>query len=355
MYLLLGVLAFSLLALASLVFLWSPGRPNQMLDAQGHALPNSISEKVFADINGVRQGMFITGKDVRNPVMLYLHGGMPDFFLTQTYPTGFEDIFTVVWWEQRGAGISNGDDVRPDTGTLEQLIQDTRAVTDYARQRFAREKIYLMAHSGGSFLGIIAASRWPELYTAYFGVAQMAFQRESEKLAYDHMLELCRAQGNTSLARRLASVPVTGEGDIPRAYQRIRDEAMHALGVGTMRSMRSVVSGVIIPSWMFRGYTVGEKVRLWRGKVRTGISAVWDSMMNVDLAEAVPELRVPVYFFHGVYDYTCAFPLAERYFGSIRAPQKEFFRFEDSAHSPMFEEPVKLCRILRRIVAREDR
>jgi len=112
--------------------------------------------------------------------------------------------------------------------------------------------------------------------------------------------------------------------------------------------------GIIIPSWKFRGYTVGEKVRFWRGKLRTGISAVWDSMMKVDLPSAVPELRIPVYFFHGVHDYTCAFPLAERYFASIRAPQKEFFRFEESAHCPMFEEPAKMCSILRRIVARED-
>ncbi|MCX6552555.1 MAG: hypothetical protein NTY02_16385 [Acidobacteria bacterium] len=48
-------------------------------------------------------------------------------------------------------------------------------------------------------------------------------------------------------------------------------------------------------------------------------------------------------------------PLAERYFASIRAPQKELFRFEESAHSPMFAEPARMCGILRRIVAREDR
>ena len=62
--------------------------------------------KVFVNINGVEQGMFIKSIDAANPVLLYLHGGMPDYFLTAKYPTGLENYFTVVWWEQRGSGLS---------------------------------------------------------------------------------------------------------------------------------------------------------------------------------------------------------------------------------------------------------
>ena len=60
--------------------------------------------------------------------------------------------------------------------TVEQSIADTLAVTNYLRQRFGQEKIYLLAHSGGSFIGIQAAARAPELYHAYIGMAQMAYQ-----------------------------------------------------------------------------------------------------------------------------------------------------------------------------------
>ena len=82
----------------------SPGKPEPFLDENGKPLAGSISEKIFIDINGVQQGMFIKSRDVTHPVLLYLHGGMPDYFLTQKYPTGLEDDFTVVWWEQRGSG-----------------------------------------------------------------------------------------------------------------------------------------------------------------------------------------------------------------------------------------------------------
>jgi hypothetical protein len=71
------------------------------VDQNGRLLPGSIAEKSYVKINGVRQGMFIRGQNVTNPVLLYLHGGLPEYFLTERYPIGFEQDFTVVWWEQR--------------------------------------------------------------------------------------------------------------------------------------------------------------------------------------------------------------------------------------------------------------
>ena len=69
-------------------------------------------------------------------VLLFVHGGpgMPEYFLTQRYPTGLEDHFTVVWWEQRGAGLSYHPGLPPETMTAEQFVLDTLAVTDYLRQ-----------------------------------------------------------------------------------------------------------------------------------------------------------------------------------------------------------------------------
>ncbi len=77
--------------LVGVLLAWSPGKPLPFVDDNGKPLAGSISEKIFVNINGVEQGMFIKGKDTGNPVLLYLHGGMPDYFLTQTYPTGLED------------------------------------------------------------------------------------------------------------------------------------------------------------------------------------------------------------------------------------------------------------------------
>jgi pimeloyl-ACP methyl ester carboxylesterase len=290
--------------------------------------------------------MFIKSKDPAHPVLLYVHGGMPDYFLTQQYPTGLEDYFTVVWWEQRGSGLSYNPDVTPKTITSEQLISDTVEVTNYLRNRFGKEKIYLMGHSGGTFIGIQAASQAPELYYAYIGVAQMSDQLESERLAYDYMLQKFKENGNTKMVQKLEAAPTTLETGIPNAYYALRDGAMHSLGIGTTHDMKSVISGIFLPSLTFREYTLLEKFNLWRGKSQSGVSPIWGEIIITDLATQVTELEIPVYFLTGRYDYTVNYDLQKNYFMKINASKKGFYTFENSAHSPLFEEPESFIEIM---------
>lgn len=330
-----------ILALVGLLLLWSyPGRPRPFIDESGKPLAGSISEKIFVTINGTQQGMLIKSKDERNPVLLYLHGGMPDYFLSQRYPTSLEDHFTVVWWEQRGSGISYRPDTPPETLTVKQFIDDTLAVSNYLRSRFGKEKIYLMGHSGGTFFGIQAAACAPQLYHAYIGVSQMANQLESERRAYAYMLQRFSENGNTKLVHKLKASPVTSHG-IPDGYLKIRDKAMHNLGIGTMRNMKSVVRGIFLPFLQSNEYTLAEKVATWLGKFTAGVSSLWAEMITTDLNRRLPEVPIPVYFFHGSYDYTCSYPEAKAYFEHLSAPIKGFYTFEHSAHSPMFEEPER--------------
>ncbi len=290
--------------------------------------------------------MFIMSKDATLPVLLYLHGGMPDYFLTQKYPTGLEDYFTVVWWEQRGSGLSYSANIPPESMTLEQMISDTKEVTNYLRKRFGQEKIYLMGHSGGTFIGLQVAARAPELYHAYIGVAQMSYQLKSERLAYEYMLQQFKEKGNKKMVRKLESAPVTLTDGISDSYLSLRDEAMHSLGVGTTHEMNSVITGIFLPSLTNREYTLIEKVNMWRGKSRSGVSILWDTILATDMTKEVPEIDIPVYFFHGIYDYTVSYILAKDYFEKLKAPLKGFYTFEQSAHSPLFEEPERLQQIL---------
>jgi pimeloyl-ACP methyl ester carboxylesterase len=324
----------------------SPGKAIPFLNESGNPLPGSISEKCFVNIGGVRQGMFIKSKDLKNPVLLYLHGGMPDYFLTEKYPTGLENYFTVVWWEQRGSGLSYSADIPSETMTLEQMISDTKELTNYLRNRFGQEKIYLMGHSGGTFIGIQVAARMPELYHAYIGVAQMSDQLKSERLAYEYMIKKYSEEGNTKMVRKLEAEPVTMKNGTPDAYLALRDPAMHSLGIGTTHDMYSVISGIFLPSLKCKEYTMIEKINMWRGKSRSGISILWTTILNTDLSNEVPELKLPVYFFEGIYDYTCSYSEAKSYFEKLKAPTKGFYTFGQSAHSPIFEEPLKVREIV---------
>lgn len=81
-------------------------------------------------------------------------------------------------------------------------------------------------------------------------------------------------------------------------------------------------------------------------QIQSGISSMWDEMIDTDLSKQVPELDLPVYFFEGIYDYTCSYTEARSYFEKLKAPVKGFYTFEHSAHSPLFEEPEKVQKIL---------
>jgi len=312
-------------------------------------LPVDVSEKTKVNINGIEQGMFIKGEHVGAPVLLYLHGGMPDYFLTQRYPTGLEQIFTMVWWEQRGSGMSYRANMPTGYVSSAQLISDAVELTNYLRTRFRQQKIYLMGHSGGTFVGIQVAALVPELYHAYIGVAQMSNQFESERLAHEYMLRRFTEDRNSRMVRRVQEACIGNSPPLPRSYMAIRDVAMHKLGVGTTHGMKSIISGLLLQSLASREYTLNEKIRMWRAKIFSG-EHLWKEQLSTDLTRKVRRLEVPIYFLHGMYDYTVSYPLARSYYERIDAPVKGFYTFHRSAHSPLFEEPEKMCEIMRRDV-----
>jgi len=178
-------------------------------------------------------------------------------------------------------------------------------------------------------------------------VAQTVHQLKSEILAYEYMLGRFKETGNSSMVRKLKAAPVTMTDGTPKAYLAVRDRAMHRLGIGTTHDMKSVLSGIFWPSLRSPQYTLGEKIKMWRGKLSYGVSVLWDEMLATDLAERVTELTLPTYFFHGIYDYTVNYQLAKDYFEGLKAPLKGFYSFDRSAHSPILEEPEKARRIMR--------
>jgi pimeloyl-ACP methyl ester carboxylesterase len=333
----------------------SPGKPEPFKDTEGNTIKGSISEKIFIEINGARQGMFIKGRDINNPVLLFLHGGpgMPEYAVSRNYPLVLENYFTVCWWEQRGAGLSFIKGTNPDSLTFDQLIDDAIELTNYLRMRFGKEKIYLMAHSGGTFTGIQTAAKAPELFHAYIAVSQISFQLKSEELAYNYMFEEFKKRGDSGMLKKFERFPVS-EINTPD-YYKMRDIPMHKLGIGTTHEMRSVITGVVWPVMMNREYTFNEKIRIWQGKAFTTAKAgLWSRLVLTDLKTKVTKLEIPIYFMSGIHDYTTSYTLAKEYFEIIQSPLKVFYTFHESAHSPVFEEPEKMEMIVREDILKKN-
>jgi pimeloyl-ACP methyl ester carboxylesterase len=233
--------------------------------------------------------------------------------------------------------------------TNEQMILDIIAVSNYLRERFDKDKIYLLAHSGGTFYGIQAASRSPELYHAYIGMAQMANTRESEIAAYNYMRSYYLEQNNKPMVKKIDKYKVSGTDEEFFEYMTsmLRDNTMHKLGIGTARRMNSVFKGIFLPVMNCKAYTIKEKLNIWKGKtfLRTQTGLVRD-VAEINISEMITSLELPVFFMSGIYDYTVNYSITKNYYETLQATQKGFYSFENSAHSPLWEEPEKFIAIM---------
>lgn len=333
----------------------SPGKPKALTDNNSENLKTSISEKIRVQIGGIRQGMFIRSKNIENPVLLFVHGGpcFSEYFLVEKYPTGLEDYFTVCYWEQRGCGISYTQEISLESINLKQLSIDLVDVTNYLRRRFKKEKIYILAHSGGTSFALKTVSENPELYNAYIGVAQITSQAESEKISYQYMTGEYASRGDSAKLKEFKKYPILDEDNYLPSYfgSLLRDESMHELGVGTMRRMKSVISGVFLPVWGCRAYTIKEKFNIWKSKLKfINKSTLKEQILALDLPSEISRIDIPVYFFSGRYDMTVNKDLSSSFLRTLQAPVKGFYTFEKSAHSPMFEEPERFLTIMTRDV-----
>ena len=341
------------LILLFILLIYSPGEIEPYLDPTGKLIPESISEKTFVKIYGIQQGMFIKSKNRNNPILLYVHGGpaFPNYFLINKFMPDLEDYFTVCYWEQRGDAIDRSK-LTPD-----RYVTDAHELVLNLRQRFGKEKIYIMAHSGGTPIALLSVQKKPQLYAAYIGMGQITNQAESEKVAYKYMLEHYRTDENQKAITELKKYPVLdSDSNILSFYKsNIRDQYMHELGIGTMHEMKSVFWGIFIPIWTCKAYTLREKINIWKSKIlfipKTNLI---NEMLETDFTSQIPKLEIPVYFFSGKFDLTVNVNLSKAYLNKLQAPLKGFYTFNNSAHSPLFEEPLLVRQIIERDILNDS-
>ncbi len=339
-----AVILTVILALILSFVISSKGKVKPVTDNDGNQIAGSISEKCFVEINGFEMGMFIRSADAENPVLLFLHGGpgMPEYFLEEKYPTGLEKYFTVVYADQRGAGLSYSDDISAEAMNIEQLADDTAVLTEYLKERFGKEKIYLMGHSWGSAVGIMTAHKYPELYYAYIGMGQIANDELNSQMNYEYLVNYFTEKGDNAMVRKINKYKTDDGWNAPG---NVVEQILCKAGAATTRECRSDALDIFLPIMWNSEYTFGEKCNIWLGKMSSAKTQLMQDRY-IDFINVYTEFELPIYFFSGAYDYTVNHELSAMYLDKITAPDKGFYLFEDSAHSPLFEEPEKAVKIL---------
>jgi pimeloyl-ACP methyl ester carboxylesterase len=341
-----GILLIGLVVLA----VNSPGKLEPLKDSEGNEISSSLAEKNFIEIGGIRQGFFIRAENPENSVILFLHGGpgSPELPMLIPYEVSerLEKYFTVCYWDQRGAGMSFGKSIDPATMTTAQMVEDTRQMTEYLQNRFNQKKIYLIGHSWGSYLGVKTIEKYPENYIAYIGIGQVTNQIESEKLAYDYMLQHATEMNDGSAAKNLQKFDKNASGFPNQTYlMTVRTSLMNKYGIGFAHEKTISMIDMAKIILFFKGYTLPEKANYMKGMMFSQ-TTVWNDIVEDNLFESSTAFQVPVYITQGKYDYQVSYTLAYEWFAKIEAPQKAFFTFENSAHGTIYEEPEKFVQIV---------
>ncbi|NLK87445.1 MAG: alpha/beta hydrolase [Clostridiaceae bacterium] len=314
-----------------------------IIDESGNIPANSIAELAELELNGTRQWISLRGWDKSKPVLLFLAGGPggTQMAAVRHELAELEKHFVVVNWDQPGSGKSYYAEKTRDI-TVDTYIRDGHALTEYLKERFSQEKIYLMGESWGSALGIFLVDEYPRSYHAFIGTGQMIDFEETERMDYAKAIEIAESNGDTDLVKKLRA-----NGEPPYYGRDVTWKS--ALYLNYLSAYMASRPGIRNPGYnTFRDvgsseYGLLDKINFFRGIINT-FNDVYQQLYDIDLRRDHAKLEVPVYFFLGRYDVNAPTVLAEEYERLLDAPDKGIVWFEHSGHNPWINEPEKFVR-----------
>jgi proline iminopeptidase len=306
--------------------------------------PNGVERLEKVRIGGIDQWVSIRGTDRRNPVLLYIHGG-PGYVsipMSWWFSRGWEEYFTIVQWDQRAAGkthlLTDPATIAP-TLTRERMIADAEEMAVWTRRELGKDKIFVLGHSWGSFLGLQLAQRHPEWVHGYIGVAQLIDGPENERRGWHFAMDAARRAGNAEAVRELEAIAPYGAPGrtIPMKDIYVERKWMGYYG-GVMAYRRDNKADGDLAE-LSPDYSDAEIGRIWEGN-EFATPYLLPELLKLDLT-TIRKLAVPLILFEGRHDRTVNAEVSAAWFDTVEAPEKHLVWFEHSGHMPMTEEPGK--------------
>jgi pimeloyl-ACP methyl ester carboxylesterase len=294
--------------------------------------PKGIDEAQYVTIGGIEQWVTIRGWDRDNPVLLFLHGGPGDVTSHWTFSlfAPWEKQFTVVHWDQRGAGKTlrkTGPSVAP-TMTVDRLVQDGIELSEYLRKHLVKDKIVIVCHSFGTILGLAMARARPDLFYVYVGTGQVADETRNYFAAYDALLKKAQTVSNQQALddlRRVGPPPYKSyEGyGVQRRWANAFEGADQFLNEGLSLKL-------VAPGYTIQDFNDSEEGQLFSGEHLVG------QTKSKGPKELGLEFAIPMFFIQGAEDFKTPTALARSYLESIKAPRKEFVTINGGGHFAVF-------------------
>ncbi|MBZ5632904.1 MAG: alpha/beta hydrolase [Acidobacteriia bacterium] len=335
-----------LLLLVAAAVGWRAVRQHRLAEAMAIPVGHGIDERRFVRIGGVDQWIVIRGQNRDNPAILMLHGGpgAASSALEQLF-FPWEREFTVVQWDQRGAGKSFSSGRA--TASIDLMVHDALEISEYVRRRLQKNKLILLGHSWGSVLGVHMLKARPDMFHAWVGTGQIMNMQKNEVVAYARVLAKARARGDKNaidaleksgappyhqiqqmgLERRWAMQYESGlEYKFPTGPQLLLEELLTAPDY----SLNDVVNYI-------RGVVDGDA---FFGETLDG------PMMRIDLPALGTDFSMPFFVVQGADDDITPAALAQEYFDQVTAPRKAMLLIPDAAHMALMTRSDRFLQFL---------
>lgn len=296
-------------------------------------LQATLLDSTFAvAIGGIKQYIQIKTLDTTRPVLLFLAGGPGGSMMnskSKAYTNKLLDRFTIVQWDQRGAGKTLAHNPAPKGLSLSQMQRDTYEVVVFLLKYLKKEKIYLAGHSFGNVLGFNMVEHHPELLYGYLAINPVISQLESEKLLIIRLQNFFKDHPQATKELSLVRIP----------FERTQDLYL-------IRKWLFVMDGqAYVRSHKFRSFFMDWAERWFEP---------WQELMAIDLTKSLTKINCPVYFFVGKDDIQTATLLSQRYFEMAKAPKKALYMFEHSKHTVFETESKKFQDIIIQEILLQD-
>jgi pimeloyl-ACP methyl ester carboxylesterase len=325
----------SLLALAPLASQAQDATPISIEPIDCGGAKRAINEEGFLLVGGIEQWVTIKGRDCRNPVILFVHGGPGNPNTPYAHPpyAAWESDFTLVQWDQRGAGRTFGRNPATAEGVLsvEGIARDGNELAAAMLRHLKQKKVILFGGSWGSLVSVHMAKSRPELFAAYLGTGQLVKSPDNTIASYQALLALARAADDTTTVNALEALGVPPWTN-PRAFGIMRRASRVYEAKGTTPAPKQWMAP--LPAYatdkMQAEYEAGEDYSFLQfvGLKGNGM------LSTVDLPKLGFDFPIPLFMVQGEKDLITVPDISKRYFDALKAPRKEYFVLPHSGHDP---------------------
>ncbi|MGH8198490.1 MAG: alpha/beta fold hydrolase [Steroidobacteraceae bacterium] len=311
--------------------------------------PEGVDRLEAVNIGGMDQWISIRGTDLRNPILLFIHGG-PGYVSMPTswyFQRGWEEFFTVVNWDQRGAGktyVGNYPQAVWPTLTIERMVADAEELIAWLRREYGRDRIFVLGHSWGSLVGLTVARRHPEWLHAYIGMGQITDFRESERRGWRFAMDAARAENNAEAMAALEAIAPYAE-ETPPTLTDLLVQRRWVGHYGGAIYRRADSRDFTRAASLAPEYSDEDVRRVWIGN-QLSVERILPELLAAGDLTGITQLECPLILLSGRHDYNVSSSAAEEWYQRLRAPSKTLVWFEQSAHEPLNEEPGRMLMAL---------